>query len=376
MMISTIIVFLLMSGLVTTSAQNLQVFALPVGQGDCTIIQCPNGNIVVFDCGSSGGNGLTAAGVAGLLGNSGIDRVVAILVTHANRDHYNYLPAIQWNTTNTRAVIIGGAIGSYPAGTIRNWLNGWASLLNKLFTVGTAQSTPNSCIGNCVVNTDTNFCSDQNIQFNILATNVGSTANQQSIVMKIVVGQWSMLLSGDMEGDASVEIANQLKGGLQSVVYKMSHHGASTSANMIGWLRPIAPQFAFASSGYNFGRCRHPRCDTINRLLSLNTITMTTPHQFYCGNPRGNPSIDNAFQFNMLETSPNATHVCLLTYVSSNIQPQSNCFLPTTQSQLTDEMDIDDDECDDFTADATGGAFCMAASSFVFTAAALLCAII
>ena len=380
----SIVVFLLASGLIgITSAQNipppinaLQVFALPVGQGDCTIIQCPNGNIVVFDCGSSGGNGMTAAEVANWLGNSGINRVVAILVTHANRDHYNYLPPIPWNTTSTRAVIIGGAIGSYPAGTIRNWLNGWASL-GKLFTVGTAQSSPSFCIGNCVVNTDTNFCGNQNIQFNILATNVGSTANQQSIVMKITVaGQWSMLLSGDMEGDASLEIANQLDAGLQSIVYKMSHHGASASANMIGWLTPIAPQFAFASSGYNFGRCRHPRCDTINRLLGLNTITMTTPHQFYCGNPGGNPSIDNAFRFNMLETSPNATHICLLTYVSTNTQPQSDCFLPTVQSQLTDDMDVDDD-CDDSTAVTTGGAgFCIATSSFVFAAAALLCVII
>ena len=45
-----------------------------------------------------------------------------------------------------------------------------------------------------------------------------------------------MLLSGDMEGDASVQIVNQLNGSLQSVVYKMSHHGASTLANMTGWL--------------------------------------------------------------------------------------------------------------------------------------------
>ena len=319
---------------------------------------------------------MTAVEVESWLGNSGINRVVAILVTHANRDHYNYLPPTQWNTASTRAVIIGGAIGNYPAGTIRNWLNGWASL-GKLFTVGTAQSSPSSCIGNCVVNTDTNFCSDQNIQFNILATNVGSTANQQSVVMKITVaGQWSMLLSGDMEGGASVVIANKLGAGLQSLVYKMSHHGASRSANMIKWLKPIAPKFAFASSGYNFGRCKHPQCNTINRLLGLNTITTTTPHQFYCGNPGGNPSIDNAFQFNMLETSPNATHICLLTYVSTNTQPQSDCFLPTVQWQFTDDMDVDDD-CDDSTAVAVTGraSFCMVSSSFVFTTAALLCVI-
>lgn len=35
----------------------LQIYALPVGQGDCTIIQCPgSGAIIVLDCGSCGGN--------------------------------------------------------------------------------------------------------------------------------------------------------------------------------------------------------------------------------------------------------------------------------------------------------------------------------
>ena len=370
MMIPSVVILVLGSlfGILigTTSAQvpssippptnALQVFALPVGQGDCTVIQCPNGNIIVFDCGSSpGGNKMTETEVESWLGINGINRVVAILVTHGQRDHYNYLPGIAWNTTSTVAVIIGGDIGNYREPAIIAWLNGWNNL-GKLFTIGTSQSSPSSCIGNCVVNTGTNFCNNQNFQFNILAANVGTNSqpNQQSIVMKMVFGQWSMLLSGDMEGVASINIANQLGPGLQSLVYKMSHHGASSLANMIGWLTPIAPQFAFASSGFNYRNCKHPRCDTINRLLSLNTITMTTPHQFYCGNP-GGPFIDNNFQFNMLETSPNLTHICLLTYVSANIQPQSNCFLPTVQFQVTNDTDIDD-ECDDFSG-VDGGAF-------------------
>ena len=64
MMIPSVVILVLGSlfGILigTTSAQvpssippptnALQVFALPVGQGDCTVIQCPNGNIIVFDC--------------------------------------------------------------------------------------------------------------------------------------------------------------------------------------------------------------------------------------------------------------------------------------------------------------------------------------
>ena len=69
------------------------------------------------------------------------------------------------------------------------------------------------------------------------------------------------------------------------------------------------------------------------------------------------------------------TYASSPSYVSTNTQPQSDCFLPTVQWQLTDDMDVDDD-CDDSTAVAvTGRAFCMVSSSFVFTTAALLCVI-
>ena len=103
---------------------------------------------------------------------------------------------------------------------------------------------------------------------------------------------------------------------------------------------------------------------------------MTTPHQFYCGNAGGNPTTYNNFQYNMLETSPNATHICLLTYVSNTtIQPQSNCFLPTAQSQLTDDVEGDMeefDECGIPAAAGNGGALSMAAGSLVLSVAMLL----
>ena len=361
-------------GSIPTPTTSLQVFALPVGQGDCSVIQCPNGNIVVFDCGSNGGNGMSPGGIQNWLGSS-INRVVAILISHPNTDHFNYLPDIMWNSTSVGAVIIGGTVRGYRSRgpDIRDWIDEWSNQ-GKLYTIGTAQSSPSSCIGNCVVSTSTNFCGNSAFQFNILAANNGTdrASNEQSIVMKMVVGGWSMLLSGDMEGKASMNIAKQLGVQLQSIVYKMSHHGASSKANMNDWLTPIQPQFAFASSGYNYGRCKHPTCVTINRLLNLNTITMTTPHQFYCGNPGGNPTINDTFQYNMLQTSPNNTHICLLTYVSANnIQPQSNCFsyLPTSEYQLTNEEEFDE-ECDPGLS-SSGSTLSMVASFFVFTTTTL-----
>lgn len=364
----------------TPVANTLQVFALPVGQGDCTVVQCPNGNIVVFDCGSSGGNRMSPDDVENWLGNS-INNVVAIFISHAQRDHYSYLPDITWNSASINAVIIGGTVQSYRSkgAAIRDWIDDYDNQ-GKVYTIGTVQSSPSSCIGNCIVATSTDFCNNGNFQFNILAANNGtsSTPNQLSPVIKIVAsGGWSLLLSGDMEGQASLNIANQLGVGLQSLVYKMAHHGASTLANWDDWLMPIAPQYAFASSGYNYGNCKHPRCDTINRLLALNTITTTTPHQFYCGNSGGaQPTIYTNFQYNMLETSPDSTHICLLTYVSdTSTQPQPNCYVPTAtvQSQTVDDEAVPDDECGIGVDEAIdGGALPVVVSYFVLATTTFL----
>ena len=157
----------------------LRVYAVPVGQGDCTFIECPNGNIVVFDCGSSGGNRMTANQIQNWLG-ANINSVVAILITHPDRDHYNYLDQIQWNNVNIRAVIIGSTPGRY--GNLGNWLNFWNNQ-GKLYGIGTAPTLPGTrCIGNCIVGNgavtiSTDFCNDPNIQFDILAANVRAPSN-------------------------------------------------------------------------------------------------------------------------------------------------------------------------------------------------------
>jgi len=335
----------------------VQVYALPVGQGDCTIIQCPSsGDIIVYDCGSNGANRIAPSHVQAFLG-SNIDKVRYILITHANQDHYKYLYQITtWNTSSVQAVIIGGQVSNYGSASINNWLSNWNSM-SKLYTINNGARCI-SGVTNCIItnartptNTiSTNFCNNQNIQFNILATNVGTTANQKSIVMKIVHNSWSLLLSGDMEGPASTTIAMALNTALKSKVYKISHHGASRLANSNQWLSPIKPEFAFASSGYAYSNCHHPTCVTINRLLMLNTIRTATSHAFYCG---GNPDMNfPTFQRNIYQTSPTSTTICFLTYSSAGSQPRSHCGAPPTlaaniegDTLITDDS-IDEDDCD------------------------------
>ena len=354
------------------STDILNILALPVGQGDCTFIQCPNGNVIVKDCGSSGGLRLTPAQIQNHFGPS-IGRAVAIMITHPDRDHFNYLYQIQWDIQSIQAVIIGGTLQDYARfPDIHNWLVSFDTM-GRLHTVNNGQP----CIGTCTVPTGTSFCDNANIRFDILAANVGPSSNERSIVMKVSVSNgWSALLPGDMEGRAATAIATdpQVRPQLRSTVYKMAHHGASRLANQPDWLRPIQPRTAFASSGYNFGSCRHPRCETIRRIEALQSIAMgVSAHPFYCGNSGAPPTKYPQFTQSMYETTPCPDVLCILTYPSTGEVPPPNCrqVLQLPLENVRDDECPSDDEDEDFMNGK--GSATMASYASLLTMAMLYC---
>ena len=327
-------------------ADYLQVYALPVGQGDCTIIQCPkpSGKIIVFDCGSSGfghGYGLNAQQVAEFLGDQ-FNKVTAIFITHPDEDHYNYLNQI-WNAQNNniRYVVIGGTLNDYPR-AVADWL---AQFNNRLSYINEGRP----CIGDdCPY---AHFCSTNyynNIKFDILAANVGERSNAKSIVMKVVNERtgWSILLPGDIEGRANDmnNIANTLQEQLQSYVYKMTHHGSkNTKANKNAWLQYIQPHQAFASSGYNYGRCCHPRYETIKNLQQY-VDHNAAGHDFYCGLGPKQPCPYEQYTRHIFETTPRHNKICLLQY-HSTFQSYHNCRdVIVVDDGLPSD---DDDECEE-----------------------------
>ena len=321
----------------------LSVYALPVGQGDCTIIQCPNGNIAVIDCGSSGGNRLRPEQIKNFLGDH-INNVVALVITHPDTESYSYLNRIQWYKDSINQVIIGGNLEDYIDDNIHSFLEEFHKK-GKLYTVNDGKE----CIGACEVYkkaTCTNpivcdgtmdFCKSENIVFDILAANIeGSSFNEKSIVMKFTVGQWSMLLPGDMEGKAARDIAKEVGPQLKSVVYKMAEHGASGQANQPFWLKQIQPKKAFASSSYN-SQFYHSRCETIGHLKKFIGKT-APPHLFYCGQLEDKWQ-DCCFEYNIYETSPTQNVICSLMY-NSNGHQSSDCY----QVKQTDTYEIPDPE--------------------------------
>ena len=138
---------------------------------------------------------------------------------------------------------------------------------------------------------------------------------------------------------------------LQSTVYRMANHGASSLANAITWLNSIKPLSAFTSSAYNFGDYQYPCCATIYHIQYIKTIVSAPPHEFYCGNnPGEDPTDFDDFSESMYVTSP-TSKICHLLYRSS-FSIDNNCYevLQISDGALDSEHpqaeDLDKDEGD------------------------------
>ena len=90
--------------------------------------------------------------------------------------------------------------------------------------------------------------------------------NNTSVVARLVSGQISFLLAGDMEQEAEADLAaaNDLK----STILKVGHHHGSSTSSGAAFLAEVKPSTAVISvgEGNSYG---HPAADTLGRLVGV-----------------------------------------------------------------------------------------------------------
>jgi beta-lactamase superfamily II metal-dependent hydrolase len=93
-------------------------------------------------------------------------------------------------------------------------------------------------------------------------------SNDGSIVVKLVYGEESFMLTGDATSyTENIIYWNESSETLKSTILKLGHHGAKTS-NSLMWLKKVNPETAIISVGEN-NRYNHPSSETLERLKTL-----------------------------------------------------------------------------------------------------------
>ena len=91
--------------------------------------------------------------------------------------------------------------------------------------------------------------------------------NARSCTLKISVGEYSILLAGDIEAVQESELVEREGERLASTVLLAPHHGSGTSSTM-PFLQEVKPQIALFQVGYR-NRYRHPKAEVFERYGSL-----------------------------------------------------------------------------------------------------------
>lgn len=233
----------------------LKVTFVDVGQGDCAVVQLPNGKVWVID-----GGGIRSSDwdvgrfvVAPYLWEEGIHQVDALFLSHPHHDHYKGLGYL--------------AEKFHPRILYRNneeapesEFSEWEATLKRIHDSGVVPQ---------VVNQTSSPVEEGEVRLDFLMPGAEGVLshfdpNNNSVVMRLQYREVQFLFVGDLMEEGELLLL-ETKQNLKSTVLKTGHHGSQTSTTP-AFLEAVAPKYAIISVGaYNpYGVPDEP---VLNRLV-------------------------------------------------------------------------------------------------------------
>jgi len=241
-----LLLILLIAG--QAQAADLVVSVIDVGQGDSILVQYPNGESMLVDAGTS----RAGAAVVDYLRSRRITRLDILVATHPHEDH------------------VGGMSAVFAAFTVAEfWDSGYqsgtraqATLLSLITARNIHLITPRAGFNEQI----------GQVSVSVLAPTTGSArdANNASLVLRLVYGKTSFLLTGDL-GDCEQQSVLKWP---ESTVLKVPHHGSRYSTDPT-FLQRVRPRMAVISCGKG-NTYHHPSTSTLDLLRQVGATTCTT----------------------------------------------------------------------------------------------------
>lgn len=241
----------------------LRVTVLDIGQGDAIFIELPDHRNLLVDAGprvydSDAGRRF----IEPFLRGQGIRRLNAVVLTHPHSDHLGGMPYLLRHIDVDEVVDAGS--------------DGRSALWDEYLHVVDSLHTPRR-----VIHAGTALTEFSNVRIYVLHppdsyldTARGANFNNQSLVLKLIYGRSSILLSGDAEREVEERLGSRYGGLLRSDILKAGHHGSVTSSTP-EYLSLVRPGISLVSVGVR-NKFHHPSPLVIRRLSDLGSRVYRT----------------------------------------------------------------------------------------------------
>jgi competence protein ComEC len=231
---------------------HLHVHFLDVGQGDAIFIQCPNGQQILVDGGPSPSTLLSHLGRRMPFWDHSLDLVV---LTHPEEDHVGGLMEVLTRYDVGLVLDSGQQCASATC-------EAWRSLIeDRMVPYRTAEAGMG-------LNLDEGLRLDVLHPQAELMTGTTSDMNNNSLVLRLQYGHFSLLLAADIMAEAERTLLSSGQP-LDSLVLKVPHHGGDTSLTL-PFLQAVDPELAIISVGAD-NRFGHPDQVTLEKLGGIDT---------------------------------------------------------------------------------------------------------
>ncbi len=207
----------------SVSERHLTVTFVDVGHGTSVIVQLPQGKTILYDCGSLGASESCARHVSRALWHFDISHLDAVVISHADVDHFNGLP---------------GIIDRFSIGCVyvsQQMLDSDDLAVRAMLRILDQRKIPIRVLSR------NDFLIDDDVEIEVLGPpqlGTGGNDNANSIVLSIRFGQRALLLPGDLEQAGMDTLLESQPRPFQVVM--APHHGSRNSRprDLFCWANP------------------------------------------------------------------------------------------------------------------------------------------
>ena len=232
---------------------SLEIRFLDVGQGDCTLVRTSAGDILI-DAGPESAQDLLCIRLREL----GVTELALAIFSHPDEDH------------------LGGADGVLRSVKVREvWINGEEETHETMTAFRSALEESGATLRTVQSGDFTTLGDLRILVMAPITANDLLSGNEGSVVIKLYYGNISAFFTGDAEEKTESKLMEYYdRTILKSDLYKVGHHGSSTSSGE-RFIQAVEPRYAVICCGRD-NTYGHPHGAVLSRLESVGAEVLRT----------------------------------------------------------------------------------------------------